>query len=68
MRIQLTENFPSRVQWKGQLLRIRNAEVPLRAFDILPVGVVICARAVQHDEVASSDLSVAVAWRERLTR
>ena len=42
--------------------------VPLWAFDILPVGVVICARAVQHDEVASSDLSVAVAWRERLTR
>ena len=32
------------------------------------VGVVMCTRAVEHDEVVLSDLSVAVPWRERLAR
>ena len=38
------------------------------AFGILPVGVVMCARAVEHDEAAFSGLSVDVSWRERLAR
>ena len=39
-------------------------------FGILPVGVVICTRAVdhEHDEFRTRDLSVAVPWRERLAR
>ena len=37
---------------------------PLWAFGILPVGVVVCARAVEHDEVTFSDFSVAVSWRK----
>ena len=36
---------------------------PLWAFGILPVGMVMFAQAVEHDEVAFSDLSVAVPWR-----
>ena len=51
------------------MLRIRYIRrYLLWAFGILPVslGVVICARTVEHDEVAFSDLSVAVPWRERL--
>ena len=43
-------------------------EYPLWAFGILPVGVVMCARVVEHDEVAFSDLSVAVPWPERLAQ
>ena len=39
---------------------------PLWAFGTLLVGVVMCARAVEHDEVAFSDLFIAVPWRERL--
>ena len=31
-------------------------------FSILPVDVVMCARTVEHDEVAFLDLSVAEPW------
>ena len=37
-----------------------------RAFSVLLVGMVTCAWAVEHDEVAFSDLSIAVPWQERL--
>ena len=43
-------------------------EYSLRAFGILPVGVVMCAQAVEYDEVASLDLSIAVSWRKRLVQ
>ena len=36
--------------------------------NILPVGVVIYAQAVEHNEVTFSDLSVAVPWQERLAQ
>ena len=39
-------------------------KVSMWALGVLPLGVVMCAQAVEHDEVAFSDLSVAVPWRE----
>ena len=33
---------------------------PLSAFSILPVGMVMCAQAIEHNEVTFSDLSVVV--------
>ena len=52
------------VQWKGPPLHVQNRY----AFGILPVGVVMCPRAVEHDAVTSSDLSVAVQSRDRLAQ
>ena len=52
---------------------IRNSTVPgiwkypLWAFGILPLGVWYCVLGpVEHDEVAFSDLTVAVPWQERV--
>ena len=39
---------------------------PLLALVILLVGVVMCAQAVEHDEVIVSDLSIAIRWQQRL--
>ena len=58
-RCHLVLGFQSTVEWTT--LRIRNM-----TFGILPVGVVMCVLAVEYDEVAFSDLSVAVPWQERL--
>ena len=66
-RLRVTTHL--RVQLKGRPLRIRyTGRYPLGAFGILPVGVVMCVRAVEHDEVTFSDISVAVPWRERLAQ
>ena len=58
MYIRVTAHF--RV---GHIRNVRR--YPLSAFGILPVGVVMCVRAVEHDEVAFSDLSIAVSWLTR---
>ena len=53
-RLQLLQLYNSnndlRVQLKGRPLHIRNIRrYPLWAFRILPLGVVMCTRAVEHD-------------------
>ena len=39
---------------------------PLWALVILLVDVVMCAQAVEHDEVIVLDLSIAIRWQQRL--
>ena len=49
---------------KGHIRNI--GRYALWAFGTLLVGVVMCAWAVEHDEVAFLDLFVVVPWQERL--
>ena len=63
----MAENFHLlRVHWKG----IRTTTVCPDYGDVhygfTLVGVVLCARSVEHDEVTFSAHSITVQWQERL--
>ena len=63
----VTEIFHLWVQWEGPQLGVWDTVIGIW---LLPVGMVMCdwPGCRMHDEVAFSDLSVALCWQERLAR